>query len=93
MPFPDCRSGAIGLVIAGNPENDGHLQSWQEAVGRRSRAHTGPGTHKNRCAHEAPTGLTIKREKPRPAGVGIDPPTAMLRCGIAAAIAPAGRAD
>jgi hypothetical protein len=32
MPFPNCRSGVIGLAITGNPENDGHLSSWQEAV-------------------------------------------------------------
>jgi len=30
---PNCRSGVIGLAIAGNPENDGHLSPWQEAVG------------------------------------------------------------
>ena len=33
VPFPNCRSGVIGLAIAGNPENDGHLSPWQEAVG------------------------------------------------------------
>jgi hypothetical protein len=33
VPFPYCRSGLIGLATAGNPENDGHLSSWQEAVG------------------------------------------------------------
>ena len=27
-----CRSGVIGRAIAGNPENDGHLSLWQEAV-------------------------------------------------------------
>jgi hypothetical protein len=36
VPFPKCRSAAIGLAIARNPENDGHLSSWQEAVGMRS---------------------------------------------------------
>ena len=36
VPFPNCRSGVIGLAIAGNPENDGHLSSWQEAVGRET---------------------------------------------------------
>jgi hypothetical protein len=30
VPFPNCRSGAIGLAIAGNPEHDGHLSPWQE---------------------------------------------------------------
>ena len=33
VPFPDCRSGVIGPAIAANPENDGHLSPWQEAVG------------------------------------------------------------
>jgi hypothetical protein len=33
VPFPNCRSGVIGLAIAGNPENDGYLSPWQEAVG------------------------------------------------------------
>ena len=33
VPFPNCRSGVIGLAIAGNPENDRHLSPWQEAVG------------------------------------------------------------
>jgi hypothetical protein len=32
-PFPNCLSGLIGLAIAGDPENDGHLSRWQEAVG------------------------------------------------------------
>jgi hypothetical protein len=32
VPFPNCRSGVIGLAIAGNPENDGHLSPWQEAA-------------------------------------------------------------
>ena len=29
VPFPNCRSGVIGLAIAGNPENDVHLSPWQ----------------------------------------------------------------
>ena len=33
VPFANCRSGVIGIAIAGNPENDGHLSPWQEAVG------------------------------------------------------------
>ena len=33
VPFSNCRSGVIGLAIASNPENDGHLSPWQEAVG------------------------------------------------------------
>jgi hypothetical protein len=33
VTFPDCRSGVIGLAIAGNPENDEHLSPWQEVVG------------------------------------------------------------
>jgi hypothetical protein len=51
-PFPNCRSGVIGLAIAGNPENDGHLSPWQEAVGHEII----PDTHKNGCANEATTG-------------------------------------
>jgi hypothetical protein len=54
-PFPNCRSGVIGLAIAGNPENDGHLSRWQEAVGPE----TIPDTHKSGCANEATTGLTL----------------------------------
>jgi hypothetical protein len=55
VPFPNCRSGVIGLAIAGNPENDGHLSPWQEAVGHEVI----PDTHKNGCANEATTGLTL----------------------------------
>jgi hypothetical protein len=33
VPFPNCGSAVIGLAIAGNPENDGHLSPWQEAGG------------------------------------------------------------
>ena len=51
VPFPNCRSGVIGLAIAGNPENDGHLSPWQEAVGHEII----PDTHKNGCANEATT--------------------------------------
>jgi hypothetical protein len=40
--FPNCRGGVIGLAIAGNPENDGHLSPWQEAVGHEII----PDTHK-----------------------------------------------
>ena len=55
VPFPNCRSGVIGLAIAGNPENDGHLSPWQEAVGHEII----PDTHKNGCANEATTDLTL----------------------------------
>jgi hypothetical protein len=55
VPFPNCRSGVIGLAIAGNPENDGHLSPWQEAVGHKIIS----DTHENGCAHEATTGLTL----------------------------------
>jgi len=59
-PFPNCRSGVIGLAIAGNPENDGYLSPWQEAVGHEIIPDTHkPGTHKNGCANEATTGLTL----------------------------------
>src|SRR5215468_8031012 len=33
VPFPNCHGGVVGLAIAGNPENDGRLLPWQEAVG------------------------------------------------------------
>jgi hypothetical protein len=51
-PCGRCRSGAIGLAIAGNPENDGHLSPWQEPAGHQIV----PDTHKNGCANEATTG-------------------------------------
>ena len=54
-PFPNCRSGVISLAIAGNPEDDGHRSPWQEAVGHEII----PDTHKNGCANEATTGLTL----------------------------------
>ena len=44
VPFPNCRSSVIGLAIASNPENDGHLSPWQEAVGHEII----PDTHKHR---------------------------------------------
>jgi hypothetical protein len=53
VPFPSYRSGVIGLAIAGNPENDGHLSPWQEAAGHEII----PDTHRNGCANEATTGL------------------------------------
>jgi len=60
VPFPNCRSGVIGRAVAGNPENDGHLSPWQEAVGHQIIPGTHkPGTHKNGCANEATTGLTL----------------------------------
>jgi hypothetical protein len=46
-PFPNCRGGVIGLAIAGNPENDGHLSPWQEAVGHEIIL----DTHKDGCAN------------------------------------------
>src|SRR6202795_1337253 len=55
VPCPSCRSGVIGLAIAGNPENDGHLSSWQEAVGHEII----PDTHRNGCRNEATAGLTL----------------------------------
>ena len=50
---PPC--GVIGLAIAGDPENDGHLSPWQEAVGHEII----PDTVNNGCANEATTGLTL----------------------------------
>jgi hypothetical protein len=41
VPFPNCRSGVIGLAIASNPENDGRLSPWQEAVGHEIIPDTG----------------------------------------------------
>jgi len=38
-----------------HPENDGHLSPWQEAIGHEII----PDTHKNGCADEATTGLTL----------------------------------
>jgi hypothetical protein len=32
-----------GLAIAGNPENDGYLSPWQEAVGHEIRDRLKPG--------------------------------------------------
>jgi hypothetical protein len=32
-PIINRRSGVIGLVSAGNPENDWHQSRWQEPVG------------------------------------------------------------
>ncbi len=55
VPFPNCRSGVIGLAIAANRENDGHLSPWQEAVGHEII----PDTHKNGCASEATSDLTL----------------------------------
>jgi hypothetical protein len=55
VPFPNCRSGVIGLAIAGNPDNDGHLSPWQEAVGHEII----PDTPNNGCANEATTGRTL----------------------------------
>ena len=49
VPFPLCHSGAIGLAIAGNTKNEGHLSPWQEAV----RQEINPDTHKNGYANEA----------------------------------------
>ena len=37
-------------------KNDGHLSPWQEAVGHEII----PDTHKNACANEATTGLTLR---------------------------------
>jgi len=55
VPLPHCRSGVIGLPIAGNPEDDGHLPLWQEAVWDEII----PDTYNNGCANEVTTGVTI----------------------------------
>jgi hypothetical protein len=41
VPFPNCRGGVIGLAIASNPENDGRLSPWQEAVGPKRAGQRG----------------------------------------------------
>jgi hypothetical protein len=33
VPFRNRRGGVIGVIIAGDPENDRHRSPWQEAVG------------------------------------------------------------
>jgi len=50
VPFPLylCHSGAIGLAIAGNAKNEGHLSPWQEVV--RQEVNSDP--HKNGYANE-----------------------------------------
>jgi hypothetical protein len=53
VPFPNRRSGLIGLAIAGNPENGGHPPDWQEAI----RREIVPATCKNDYTSEATTGL------------------------------------
>jgi hypothetical protein len=55
VPFLNGRNSVIGLAIAGNPENDGHLSPWQEAVEHEII----PDTHENGCANEATTGLML----------------------------------
>jgi hypothetical protein len=45
----------IGRAIPSNPENDGRRSPRQEAVGQEII----PDTHKNGCANEATTGLTL----------------------------------
>ena len=55
--FPNCRSGVIGLAIAGNPENDGHLSRWQEAVGHEII----PDTHKNGRANDFRATFEVRR--------------------------------
>jgi hypothetical protein len=54
VPFPNC-CGVIGLAIAGNPENDGHLSPWQEAAGHVII----PDRHKNGCTNEATDWLAL----------------------------------
>ena len=54
FPIPNCRSGDRPRNRE-HPENDGHLSLWQEAIGHEIIPHT----HKNGCANEATTGLTL----------------------------------
>jgi hypothetical protein len=60
VPLPARRSGVAGLAIAGNP--DGHLSPWQEAVEHEII----PATHKNGCASEVTTDLTLGLLVPPP---------------------------
>jgi hypothetical protein len=53
VPFPYCRSRAIGIAIAGDP--DRHLPPWQDAAGHEII----PDTHKNGCAKEATTSVRL----------------------------------
>jgi hypothetical protein len=66
VPFPNCRSGVTGLAIAGNPENDGHLSPWQEAVGlgHHCPSHdTGAGgEHRGACRADAVEQGTAEEE-------------------------------
>ena len=61
MPFPNDRSGVIGLAIAGNPENDRHLAPWQEAPGHEIIE----DTHRNGSANETTTGLHARALRER----------------------------
>jgi hypothetical protein len=52
VPFPNYRSGVIGLAIASSLENDGHLSPWQEAVGHEII----PDTYRKVLTQFLPTG-------------------------------------
>jgi hypothetical protein len=54
----------IGLAIAGNPENDGHLSPWQEVVGHGII----PDTHKNGWANECHFARRTSCSRPSMAG-------------------------
>ena len=69
VPFPNCRRAMIGRAIAGNPENDGHLSPWQEAVGQSK------GRSSGRSATTAPA-ASIRRSSLK---ASIVAPSVMLR--------------
>jgi hypothetical protein len=54
VPFPNRRSGVIGLAIAGDPKMTGTCHPGKRRSGMRPSR-----THKNGCANEATTGLTF----------------------------------
>jgi hypothetical protein len=70
VSFPSCRSGVIGLAIAGNVKNDGQPSPWQEAVGPEIK----PTTCRNGSANEAITGLTLRPLRDAVSGRRVRPP-------------------
>jgi len=71
MPFPNCRSGVIGLAIAGNPENDGHPSPRQAAVGHEIVPDTHRTAARTRQQLASRSGSSLK--------AGIVAPSVILR--------------
>jgi hypothetical protein len=66
VPIPNRGGGGIGLAIVGNPENDGRLPPWQEAVWREIIL----DARRNGCSIEARMTqlmgeLMVRNEAPR----------------------------